>query len=722
MRAVQAGAAAEPRPLGAGAPVELSLSGMLAEYTRLVAPKKGAGRLVFINLQKRLLSSVEAFARTLAKHAARFEADAAAVVAGDASEADDYEIGLDAESAEDAEDDRAAAAAQRLAAPTGRARDLLTEMRALAEQHRHAADAKVRALVDWIRAHQCPAVALGGATARGAWSDRRVIIFTEYGHTKTYLKNLLGTACEGTLRGPERIGVFDGGMAEDRREKLQEAWNGPPDKHPVRILIATDAAREGVNLQGHCQDLFHFDLPWNPARIEQRNGRIDRTLQPEPEVRCMYFVYPQRAEDDVLAAVVKKIETIKSELGSLGSVVLDRVEAALAQGIDAGTAAELRRAEEVGQDKRDAAKREGEATRGDGERLKKEIDEAAAILNRSRKLLELDPVLLREAIDVGLGWAGAGSLAGPVPVVEEERTRENEPKKSKLLSFTLPAMDDSWQATLDSVRPSRDRDESLGEWRRRPLLPVVFEPPRKLATPVAHLHLAHPFVQRILARFLAQGTAAHDLARVTALLDPQDSESHVIAFGRLSVFGRGAARLHEQLVSVAATWRAQTRELIPFASEDDREAIKKIERLFALAPELGDVDDKARQDVLASAPAHFAALWPHVEAEADAEATSAERLLKLRGRAEGDALRDLIGGQITAGEAAVGMKQMSFGDTLTDRAQQQQWDEDRKFLRGRLQELRRERDSEPREIEQSYEIVRRRVEPVGMVYLVAGTR
>jgi hypothetical protein len=41
-----------------------------------------------------------------------------------------------------------------------------------------------------------------------------------------------------------------------------------------------------LNFQAHCADLFHFDLPWNPGRIEQRNGRIDRKLQPAEEVRC----------------------------------------------------------------------------------------------------------------------------------------------------------------------------------------------------------------------------------------------------------------------------------------------------------------------------------------------------------------------------------------------------------------------------------------------------
>ena len=58
----------------------------------------------------------------------------------------------------------------------------------------------------------------------------------------------------------------------------------PPAKHPVRILVATDAAREGLNLQAHCWNLFHFDIPWNPSRMEQRNGRIDRKLQPKDEV------------------------------------------------------------------------------------------------------------------------------------------------------------------------------------------------------------------------------------------------------------------------------------------------------------------------------------------------------------------------------------------------------------------------------------------------------
>jgi hypothetical protein len=89
-----------------------------------------------------------------------------------------------------------------------------------------------------------------------------------------------------------------------------------------------------VNLQNHCRYLFHFDVPWNPGRMEQRNGRIDRTLQRSPEVFCHYFVLPQRPEDRVLDVLVKKTEEIRSTLGSLPPVVVGRLNELLARGIN----------------------------------------------------------------------------------------------------------------------------------------------------------------------------------------------------------------------------------------------------------------------------------------------------------------------------------------------------------------------------------------------------
>src|SRR5690606_38846844 len=98
--------------------------------------------------------------------------------------------------------------------------------------------------------------------------------------------------------------------------------------------ITTDAAREGLNLQTHCWNLFHYDIPWNPGRLEQRNGRIDRKLQPNKEVFCRYFEYAHRAEDMVLSTLIRKTQTIRDELGSLSQVLDPQLTAILENGID----------------------------------------------------------------------------------------------------------------------------------------------------------------------------------------------------------------------------------------------------------------------------------------------------------------------------------------------------------------------------------------------------
>src|SRR6185312_11497150 len=196
---------------------------------------------------------------------------------------------------------------------------------------------KVRCLVEWIRKNQCPDLPPMGKQPTGPaprWNNRRVLIFTENREgTKRYLKTILEQAIEGTDRADQRIEVIDGLTSSTRRKEIQRRFNTDPAKDPLRILLATDAAREGLNFQAYCADLFHFDLPWNPGRIEQRNGRIDRKLQPAQEVRCHYFVLPQRAEDRVLEVLVKKTETIKRELGSLSKVIDDDIERRLSRGI-----------------------------------------------------------------------------------------------------------------------------------------------------------------------------------------------------------------------------------------------------------------------------------------------------------------------------------------------------------------------------------------------------
>src|SRR5204863_4281425 len=194
----------------------------------------------------------------------------------------------------------------------------------------------------------------------------------------------------GTDLWEQRIEVFHGPTPPDKRREIKRAFNLAPNAHPIRILIATDAAREGLNLQAHCWNLFHFDVPWNPGRMEQRNGRIDRKLQPNPEVYCYYFFYKQRPEDRILAALVRKTKTIREELGSLAQVIDTRLDTLMKNGIrrkeiDA-IEHEIQSADLVSE-QRQAVEEELEVNRERQLDLRKQIDHLRDMLASSQKAI-----------------------------------------------------------------------------------------------------------------------------------------------------------------------------------------------------------------------------------------------------------------------------------------------------------------------------------------------
>ena len=101
--------------------------------------------------------------------------------------------------------------------------------------------------------------------------QRKIIIFTEHRDTLNYLQRRIA----GVLGTPDAIVTIHGGMHRDERRKRQALFRSDPE---VRILLATDAAGEGVNLQ-NANLMVNYDLPWNPNRLEQRFGRIHRIGQ-----------------------------------------------------------------------------------------------------------------------------------------------------------------------------------------------------------------------------------------------------------------------------------------------------------------------------------------------------------------------------------------------------------------------------------------------------------
>ena len=169
---------------------------------------------------------------------------------------------------------------------------LVDEMRDIADASRYDPDARIKKIINWVDENMCP-VRGRRTDEMPRWNERRVIIFTEYEDTRRYIERCLGEAIARSDQADARIATFTGVTSRQRREEIKHAFNTEPSTHALRILIATDAAREGLNLQRHCHDLYHFDLPWNPSRLDQRNGRIDRKLQPADEVFCRYFFYPR---------------------------------------------------------------------------------------------------------------------------------------------------------------------------------------------------------------------------------------------------------------------------------------------------------------------------------------------------------------------------------------------------------------------------------------------
>lgn len=136
--------------------------------------------------------------------------------------------------------------------------------------------------------------------------QRKIIIFTEHRDTLNYLAGKI----RGVLGNEEAVVVIHGGVKREERRRVQELFRNDPG---TRVLIATDAAGEGVNLQ-NANLMVNYDLPWNPNRLEQRFGRIHRIGQTEV-CHLWNMVANETREGDVFQKLFEKIEVERQALG-----------------------------------------------------------------------------------------------------------------------------------------------------------------------------------------------------------------------------------------------------------------------------------------------------------------------------------------------------------------------------------------------------------------------
>ncbi len=647
---------------------------------------KRAADFVTTLLKKRLFSSPAAFARTLDVHRATVERPRQRAAAPPTPKLlrqlfDDVEETIDAERDEDGVGEAArealvAAALTEQTPPTAEERALLDRMQVWAQRAAVTEDARTTRLLDWVVEQVKP--------VKG-FTDKRVIVFTEYRATQRYLQERL------SARGiaGDRVELLDGTTSTEERERIKSQWQEAPADYPVRVLLATDAASEGISLQRHCHLLAHAEIPWNPNRLEQRNGRVDRHGQTAAEVlvhHCVSQGWQEAGEAargslegdlDFLARVVSKVEQIREDLGSAGPVIASQVEEAM---LGRRTTLDESR---LG----DSAALRGMLAQE--RRLRERLADLRDELHASRETLLLKPGRVERVVRTALALARQPPLE---PGVEPG-------------TWDVPALTASWsRATVGLAHPARPEE-------RRP---VTFD--HELArgrTDIALAHLGHPLVGLSLALLRAEvwGTG-QKLHRVTArYADPSLGGLVAVAHGRLVITGATGHRLHEQVISAAVRLAdgrperlnvEQTRAALD-AARDHAIGSTLADRVV---PRLAQNADALRGALQARAGDRARALTQTIAARADEEQRHVEATLT---------------------ELAATIRREAFGEdgaqaslfaNIELEADRRQVERDRDALRLRLEAIPGEITAEQNAIARRYAEPRHRLFPAAVTLLV----
>jgi hypothetical protein len=282
--------------------------------------------------------------------------------------------------------------------------------------------------------------------------------------------------------------------------------------------------------------------------------------------------------------------------------------------------------------------------------------------------------------------------------------------------------DPTWAATLDTLRTPRVKGQSPAEWRRdAPIRPVVFKDPGNLDGEVVHMHLEHRVVQRLLGRFLSQGFRDDDLRRA-CVLRTVEAQPRAVLLGRLSLFGGGGTRLHDEVLAAAADWLPveQRRGTLRALGESDKVDVLKLIEEGLAQPRLREAAPALQKRLKTHSARDVAELTPHLERRAAALVERARRALTKRGETEAREMVGILEGQRARIEARQSQSdedarqgKLRYVDPQEDR----QHAADRRSWVTRLQDIALELESEPERIRKSYVVKATRVEAVGIVYL-----
>ena len=486
-----------------------------------------AGGIVAMLLKKRFLSSPWSFAQTMQLY---LESDGT----GQGLESDDeeqyYQEVLGSGQSDEEEGDtehpeftalRRSKHSDSLVAATGKE---IADLIAWGRGYEHKPDARLTELIEFLDATCRPG---------GRWSNERVVVFTEYAATLDWIVRILGQ--RGYREGTE-LAVIQGSTDAEDRELIRAKFTAPPDKQPVRVLVATDSAGEGIDLQDHCHRLVNFDIPFNPSRLEQRIGRIDRYGQEDtPEI----FQFTPVSRDSAyardarfLADIIKrKIGQVAADLGSANQVI--DMDAEIRDHFTPGGTERKNR--KVRPDEGNVII--GRALSG-GTGLNRALTDLSRTYEDRKAEMHLTAENARRVVDTAL------AITGQPPLWEtgDDRTDAQ--------VFEVPPVGPAWQPSLRGLETRLEPDK---------LRRVTFDDQAaRDRDDLVHIHLGHALMQRS-ARTLRSALFSADspVNRVTAVVVDGLPQSCVAAVSRLVLVGRGGLRLHEEVFLTGIRIRGQ---------------------------------------------------------------------------------------------------------------------------------------------------------------------
>jgi superfamily II DNA or RNA helicase len=393
---------------------------------------------------------------------------------------------------------------------------------------------------------------LQGLLARGF----SPIVFCRFVPTASYLADHLARAL------PEvTVEAITGELAEEvRRERIEALARAPR-----RLLVATDCLSEGINLQEHFDAVLHYDLPWNPNRLEQREGRVDRFGQTKPAVETV-VLYGADNEVDlaVLEVLIRKARRIREVLG-----VAVPVPAGAEEVLDAVVASVLLRRDRHRQ-------------------LRLDLEDE----DRTRSLLAAwDRAVEAEREDrTYFAQEGIRPEEVEAELAELDRVLGDPAAVERFLRTVLPRLGGFLRPTARPHRfllhPGEQEKELAALLGGEVPVEVCFD--RLLDPEALHLGRTHPFVERLAARVTGLALEGRDgglFARCGALRTPLVREITALLLLRLRyTFEEGRAeRFAEEVRVVAAT--LDDAERLTFLEPLDATGLELLERAEPVAPE-----------------------------------------------------------------------------------------------------------------------------------------